>query len=164
MIIGELRKKERTREEEREPIRHPANAKLVILVRERSRLRLAKPANVASYVLKSFHSNPNQINEHASILLLDLKGFNVSLTAFEDVKYVKHLYIFLCFSSKEPKSQFFSCTIFLCNMLAIQCTIGCILCNFSLSQVHVRTGKLDRIGRFRDSHVRLQTSLKYQSQ
>ena len=44
---------------ERQPIRHPVNAKLVILVRERSRLRLAKPEKVASYVLKSCPSYAN---------------------------------------------------------------------------------------------------------
>ena len=44
-------------ERERQPMRHPVNAKLVILEREQSRLCLAKLANVASYVFKSFHSN-----------------------------------------------------------------------------------------------------------
>ena len=150
--MGQLRKRENLRERERQPIRHLVNAKLVVLVRELSRLRLAKPVNVASYVLKSCPSYANQINEHASILWLE--GINVSLTTFEDVKYVKDLYIFLCFS-KRRRSQFFSCTIFLCNILAIQCTISCILCNFSLSQARVRTGKLDRIGRIRDSRVHL---------
>ena len=52
-------KREPERERERQPIRHPVNAKLVILVRERSRLRLARPANVASYVLKSCLSYAN---------------------------------------------------------------------------------------------------------
>ena len=40
------KKREPERERERQPIRPPVNAKLVILVRERSRLRLGKPANV----------------------------------------------------------------------------------------------------------------------
>ena len=56
MLIGQLRKRENLRERERQPIRHLVNAKLVILVRELSRLRLAKPVNVASYVLKSWPS------------------------------------------------------------------------------------------------------------
>ena len=106
MLIGQLRKRENLRERARQPIRHSLNAKLVILVREQSRLRLARPANVASCVLKSCPSYANQINEHASVLWLDLKGINVSLTTFEDVKYVKHLYIFLSFS-KSRRSQFF---------------------------------------------------------
>ena len=52
-------KREPERERERQSWGHHVNAKLVILVRERSRLRLAKPANVASYVLESCHSNAN---------------------------------------------------------------------------------------------------------
>ena len=59
MLIGQLRKRENLRERERQPIRHLVNAKLVILVRELSRLRLAKPVNVASYVLKSCPSYAN---------------------------------------------------------------------------------------------------------
>ena len=46
-------------ERERQPIRHAVIAKLVISVRERSRLRLARPANVAFYVLKSCPSYAN---------------------------------------------------------------------------------------------------------
>ena len=51
--------KKREPDRERQPIRHSLNAKLVILVRERSRLRLARPANVASYMLKSCPSYAN---------------------------------------------------------------------------------------------------------
>ena len=57
MLIGQLREIENLRE--RQPIRHSVNAKLAISVRERSRLRLAKPANVASYALKSCPSYAN---------------------------------------------------------------------------------------------------------
>ena len=63
MLIGQLRKREnlreRERERERQPIRHSLNAKLVILVREQTRLRVARPANVASCVLKSCPSYAN---------------------------------------------------------------------------------------------------------
>ena len=45
-------------ERERQPIRHPVNTKLVVLVRERSCLRLARPGNVAS-------SYANWTNERA---------------------------------------------------------------------------------------------------
>jgi len=62
-IIGQLRQRQNLRE--RQPIRHPVNAKLVILVREQSGLRLARPTNVASYVLKSCPSYANETNEHA---------------------------------------------------------------------------------------------------
>ena len=41
------------RERDNQSWGQPVIAKLVILVRERSRLRLTRPANVASYVLKS---------------------------------------------------------------------------------------------------------------
>ena len=51
--------KKRESERETQPIRHPVNAKLVILVRGRSRARLARPGNVASYVLKSCPSYAN---------------------------------------------------------------------------------------------------------
>ena len=55
MLIDQCEKREnqRGREGEKEPIRPSVNAKLVTLVRERSRLRLARPANFASYVSKS---------------------------------------------------------------------------------------------------------------
>ena len=84
----------------------------------------------------------------------DNNVINVSLTTFEDVHYAKHLYNF-SFFFKEPKVVVFYLAVFLCNILAIQCAMGCILSNFSLSQARVRTGKLDRIGRSRDLRVHL---------
>lgn len=57
MTIAPERKREP--ESERQPIRRSVNAKLVILMRERSRLRWERPTNFGGYVLKSFPSYAN---------------------------------------------------------------------------------------------------------